>query len=308
VYQFLDEISIPEWKRTEKPVRVAVLDTGINLNDPFIQANKARIQCMNFLRDQDGGPMADSSGHGTHVAGLVLKVARNASLYVARIARSHDDLDDEAIAKAIRYAIDIWQVDIISMSFGYRSSEPAPEAIREAIRDAYRANIVMFAAGNNYGGNEPIAFPANQREVICVGATNHEGKKSSFTPWAKGNAHFRTFGEKVVSSGVEKTGTSYATPIAAGIAAISLDYIGRLANPKVFPYPVVEKPEQLQLYREERARLIGRAKTLSGMISVLRELSEVQDDGCYYIAPWSKMERRQTAELPGLLLNCLRHI
>jgi hypothetical protein len=71
--------------------KVVVLDTGIDLRDPFIRGVKSRIKEMrNWVADEKGvldkKDVTDKYGHGTHVTALVLKVAPCADVCVGRIA------------------------------------------------------------------------------------------------------------------------------------------------------------------------------------------------------------------------------
>jgi hypothetical protein len=72
-------------------VKVAILDTGIDLEDSFIRGAKDRIRdCKNWADDRedldDRHQVHDASGHGTHVAALLLKTAPEADVYIGRIA------------------------------------------------------------------------------------------------------------------------------------------------------------------------------------------------------------------------------
>lgn len=129
--------------------------------------------------------------------------------------------------------MDIWGVDIISMSFGWPSEKfDGFELVESAIDAAYSAKVLMFAAGSNSGGKKGRAYPASSPHVICVHSTNTYGSASDFSPTAELNAvNLATVGESVQSAwpsapeGIaSRSGTSYATPIMAGMAAFLLQY------------------------------------------------------------------------------------
>lgn len=95
------------------------------------------------------------------------------------------------------------------------------DAIKTASRDSPR---LIFAAASNKGKGYPRTFPANMREnVICVHASNGEGKDGDINPQGKPGDGFMTLGIAVEllegNSFVYKSGTSFATPIAAAMAA-----------------------------------------------------------------------------------------
>ena len=126
-----------------------------------------------------------------------------------------------------------WHVDIITMSFGFRERSAR---IHKAIKHACSVGVIIFVATSNDGNNEDITFPASAYDsVIGVHSTDGLGKRSNFTPYAlEGCENFSILGEAVESSWPKhlkqgskqfRSGTSYATPIAAGTAANMLLYV-----------------------------------------------------------------------------------
>ena len=113
------------------------------------------------------------------------------------------------------------------MSFGLHSR---PNAVTQAIKEAtIKKGKLVFAAASNSGGNSPRAYPASLTGVICVHATDGQGNQSRFNPSKEeGGDNFATLGVAIESrwdgKTVLKSGTSFATPIAAGIAANVLDF------------------------------------------------------------------------------------
>ena len=66
---------------------MAILDTGIDLSHPQLQAARR----MNKIKDCQGfpttlNPLCDPDGHGTHGASVLMMTAPNATIYIARIA------------------------------------------------------------------------------------------------------------------------------------------------------------------------------------------------------------------------------
>jgi hypothetical protein len=123
------------------------------------------------------------------------------------------------------------------MSFGLSIPN---DKIDKAISYAYSAGRILFAAASNEGGNGSRAYPANQRKVICVNSTDGLGNSSELNPSPAANEdNFSTLGVDIVMSWegatILKSRTSYAAPIAAGIAALFLDYAR---------YKLEMKPEQ----------------------------------------------------------------
>lgn len=76
---------------SNKRTKIAVLDTGIDLRNGYIKSQKDRIKEMrNWVPNAEESVVLedvnDVFGHGTHIAGLVLKVAPCADICVGRIA------------------------------------------------------------------------------------------------------------------------------------------------------------------------------------------------------------------------------
>lgn len=83
---------------SKKPVKIAVLDTGLDLSHPDIVAREESIkERYNWMDSRNIDNVQDSSGHGTHTTGLLLDYAPDAELYVAKIAES-DPSDPRTIA------------------------------------------------------------------------------------------------------------------------------------------------------------------------------------------------------------------
>jgi hypothetical protein len=222
-------------------VRIAILDSGFDPKHPLLMTNEGvldpRIKgFQNFVAGQDAQEYRDEIGHGTHALGLLLKIATCAEIYIARIANKATLGRDSysAISKAINHAVSVWEVDVISMSFGIREFN---KDIKEAILDARHKKTLMFAAASNDGANHGRAFPAKDRGVFCIHSSDGNGNPSGFNPTAEeDDVNFCLLGENVESHWPFGTnghnndfrvmsGTSIAAPIAAGLAASLLSLV-----------------------------------------------------------------------------------
>ncbi len=178
-------------------------------------------------------------------------------------------------------------VDIITMSFGMPNRSPR---IDKAISRAQYHNKIMFAAAANDGANSTIAYPAKSDMVIGIHSLDGNGNRSGFTPSPLENRdNFATLGEAVESSWPDrsgtrvasrKSGTSYATPIAAGIAATFLDYA------------------TLKVGLDDDA--MDRLYSLQGMRAIFKLMADGKGskarDGYDYVAPWRLWEEGRSDE------------
>jgi hypothetical protein len=88
----------------DRKIRIAILDTGINEYHPFFKGVKATRRArdspfkgmQSFIGDSNA---ADSFGHGTNVASLILRIAREANLYIAKISKGQEEEGPEPIVK-----------------------------------------------------------------------------------------------------------------------------------------------------------------------------------------------------------------
>ncbi|KAF2963179.1 hypothetical protein GQX73_g10399 [Xylaria multiplex] len=270
-------LRLPKLGLTEKnkkvqhidPIRIAILDTGVDSTDNLIKgALRTRIKDQRNFTGSSPTDHVDTYGHGTHVARLLLKMAPSADIFIAKISEGkHLDGDRmSSIARAIDYAVKEWNVDIISMSFGYYDQN---DEIDSAIDRAFKANKLLFAAASNEGGNRGRSRPAKSLGVICVHACDGKGNKGGMNPSpVKRDFNFSTLGVAIESrwkgQTVYKSGTSFATPVAAGIAANVLEFAG---------YQCSLSPDNMD-----------RLKRFDGMRAVLSEMC-TERDGYDYLQP-----------------------
>ncbi|KAM0667766.1 hypothetical protein ACQRIU_003631 [Beauveria bassiana] len=223
------------------PVKIAILDSGFDPENPLIRTDGHQLDprikdARNFVQGTGPYDYQDEIGHGTHALGVILNVAACAEIYIAKVANK-EDLGREsydAITKAIHHAVTEWDVDIISMSFGIREHN---EPMTQAVALALHKQKLMFAAASNDGANFGRAFPAKYTGVFCIHSTDGNGNPSAFNPTAdEKDVNFSLLGEHVRShwpagrSGHHDSvkvlsGTSVATPIAAGLAAMIMTFV-----------------------------------------------------------------------------------
>lgn len=128
---------------------------------------------------------------------------------------------------------------------GFPQKVPGYDELERAIEKAHFARVLIFAAASNGGNNNDRAYPARDKHVFCIHSTDAKGSRSKFSPTAERFAYnFATIGEAVESFWPRnlcqpdedtvrvKSGTSFATPIAAGIAGFLLLYASIQIGPE----------------------------------------------------------------------------
>ena len=160
---------------TGNGIKIAVIDTGINLNHPdfFNQNSTSRFLKGYDFVDNDTFPQ-DTNGHGTQVTGIIaadgqLKgIAPMAEIFSYRVSSDGESVPSDLIIKAINQAVDD-KVDIINISLGVNMTH---NKIDQAVNNAIKRGIVVVAAAGNSGPDEgTIGSPARNHNAITVGAT-----------------------------------------------------------------------------------------------------------------------------------------
>ena len=256
---------------------VAVLDTGVDIDHPDLQYNIWQnpneiidgkdndgniymddINGWDFV-DGDSDPRPDlddpngtkaAINHGTLVAGIIGAMGDNSlggaglnwrvKIMPLRVLNSQGQGDVNAVEEAVRYAIDKG-ADIINLSFVGPGFD---KKLFIALRDAYRAGILVVAAVGNqtYEGIDldydplyPVCYSGSEGEdvVLGVAALDQNDKKPAFSNYGKNCVDLTAPGVDMYGPQVYKPGlgfpdmfgggwkgTSLAAPVVTGVAAL----------------------------------------------------------------------------------------
>lgn len=202
------------------------------------------------------------AGHGTHVAGIIAAtrnngigingVADNVRIMSVRAVPDGDERDKD-VANAIIYAVDNG-ASIINMSFG-KGYAWDKEAVDKAVKYALKNDVLLVhAAGNSSQNNDMDAnFPNDKFEKkglfgpkmasnwLEIGALSWKGGENSpanFSNFGKTNVDIFAPGVDILSTtpdqGYESfSGTSMASPVTAGVAAVLRSYFPELTAQQV---------------------------------------------------------------------------
>ncbi len=213
-------------------VPVGIVDTGIDIAHEDLRGQVAACGAA-----QDGhvteGECADHEGHGSHVAGTIGALANN-HLGVAGVAFNSPLIICRALGGAggSGTVADVaacvaWAHDrgarVISMSLGGPYSQTLAEAAKTAYARGGRGGSLLVAAAGN-DGNGATEYPAGLSQVVSVGAID---ARDAVAPFSNENLDVEVSAPGVnvmsVRAGggyVAESGTSMATPHAAGAAAL----------------------------------------------------------------------------------------
>jgi subtilisin family serine protease len=212
-------------------IRIAVIDSGIDVAHPELAG--AIVGTYDALRSTEG-----PHTHGTGIAGAIaarsrlLGSAPSARLLAIRAFGATSggaESTSFVVLKGINYAVE-QGAQIINMSF----AGPKDPLLERGLAAAAKRGIILIAAAGNAGPKSPPLYPAADRNVIAVSATDATDKL--FEASNRGN-HLALAAPGVdllLPSPDEKyqvaSGTSFAAAYISGLAALIVE-----RNPGVAP-------------------------------------------------------------------------
>lgn len=226
------------YRLTGENITVAVLDTGIDSQHPELEGRVTRSYQMTTHGDIELTLTRDTNGHGTHIAGLIcgrnFGVAPNIKLIDCLVIPGGTGKLSNLILWLDWLGLEEQaEVSIANISAGI--PEFFPE-LNDLIYSLLTVGILSVSAVGNDGFNNHIA-PGNCKNSLSVGATNSNRKLAFFSGNGRMNVNNQLYdipylvapGEQVYSSviggGYEAwDGTSMATAIVSGVAALTLEY------------------------------------------------------------------------------------
>ncbi|MGE7764366.1 S8 family serine peptidase [Peribacillus sp. NPDC096540] len=211
-----------------KEMVVAIIDDGIDYNHEDL---KGKIDHpYDAVRNRKN--IVPKGEHGTHIAGIIAGSANNGlggtgvapNTKVMPINVFNGEYAETAdIIEAIHYAVQ-QGADIINMSLG---DTHYSEALNKAVQEAYSKGILIVAAAGNEGDmgkSVQRVYPAAYSHVISVAATDSKDKRTSYSNYHS-TVDIAAPGDYILSTLPGNrygwmSGTSMATPMVAGVAAL----------------------------------------------------------------------------------------
>ncbi len=211
-------------------IKVAILDSGIDIDHEDLAG---QFSYITSVVDSSGGE--DDDGHGSHVAGIVAGIANNGTgiagiapeaelLIIDVFTNDNGDLgtDSATLVEAFSYVV-AQDARVVNMSLGGYTNYD--NALATTLENATNAGIVCVAAGGNRSTDSPH-YPGDYEACIAVISTDSDDSRSSFSDYgdlkdiaAPGGSIYSTY----YNGGYHTlSGTSMASPVVAGVAALVL--------------------------------------------------------------------------------------
>jgi subtilisin family serine protease len=283
---------------------VAVLDTGVDPAQPDLKG--ALVAGANFV--DPSAPPLDDHGHGTAVAGVIAARANNGRgmagvcwfclVMPVKVLGSDGSGDDARIAAGI-----VWAANrgarVINLSLGGPGTTPELEA---AVAYAVNRGALVVAAAGNSGTSVPF-YPAADINALSVAGTTTADRGyswSNYGSWVDVAAPGCNVAPARDRGYGLFCGTSSATPIVAGLAALAF-----AAQPGATPAAVAGAIEHATtpLSGFVRYGRVDAPRALASLTSAVRRVSEVRRGT---LTSGARSLNVAVASVPGALAVTLR--
>ncbi|AZI44595.1 peptidase S8 and S53 subtilisin kexin sedolisin (plasmid) [Deinococcus psychrotolerans] len=247
-------------------IKIAVIDTGVDLNHPGLQGHFAPASEWKDFVDGDAVPQevqptGAAYGHGTGVAGILVQIAPKAVILPIRVLRPDGSGDLSAVVQAMDWAISKG-AKIINVSLGSNTSSLSLNSILSLA--AMRGVLLVASAGNNNQPRltSPAANTANfllsSNYLISVGSVDADDVKSSFSNYAY-SLKLMAPGEHIYTAVPNNqvgywSGTSFAAPMVSGALALAL---GQGAEAGSLPGKLASGSDDILSFNKNYAHQLG---------------------------------------------------
>lgn len=189
-----------------KEVKIAVLDTGVSIDDNRV------LSGANYSATGSKNDTSDDNGHGSSVTKLILdNTSSLVKIVPIKVIDSTGHGTILSLYQGIEYAIE-QKVDIINISLATGAKDTS--LITKAIDNAHNAGIKVIAAAGNDDMNVSYFAPANIDSVITVAAVTKDNERALYSNY--GNVDYAACGEFERNQGTSFS-AAYVTAAVANI-------------------------------------------------------------------------------------------
>lgn len=197
--------------KEEKEIKVAILDTGIDLENPLFEGRIINLN-KNLSTTGDNTSIKDDNGHGTDMATIIANNSnKNVKLIPIKIANSEGKATILDAYNGIKLAMENG-ANIISISMNTFKTAKS-EILENIIKEASKKGIKVIVSAGNNSMNVKNVVPANIDEAIVVSAINEDNTFANYSNYGD-TVDYCTYGTYE-----GKQGTSYAVANVTGIIA-----------------------------------------------------------------------------------------
>ena len=223
-------------------ITVGVIDTGVNPHPEFedrLLINECRDFSMTgFVYGRPNIYEGGETGHATSVASLIagktLGVAPKAKIISLKAVEGDGAAFYTSIIEALKYVRDNSEkFDIVNISLSGSVSTPEYERV---VKDVVNKGVLVVCASGNTGKSE-LRYPSSFYDVVSVGSVSLDKKESWFST-ENNEVDMVQVGENIATAYYKggyclQTGTSFASPLVAGIASLIACKYKKLFNKRI---------------------------------------------------------------------------
>ena len=220
-------------------VTVCVMDSGIDFTHPVFDETSIE------KHDVTGTGYGDNLGHGTGVAGQIVRIALNVDLISLKIFGGAGSTKGKTIFEAYDWLLkNANRVQVANMSWGSSTQVDQIDRIHERLLQKGVRDVCAAGNGGGKGGS-----PATARKAMSVGSTDSDGNLAEFSSYnpKKGNpdlcavgkncvlakAAGTSMGQRVKDNWTKASGTSFSAPVVSGAVATYIEESPTVPAPEI---------------------------------------------------------------------------
>lgn len=245
-------------------VTVAVIDSGMNVHHEDFGGTKI-VGAQSVLDKKVKTDVTDTRGHGTAVAGVIAATANNskgvagvsynAGIMPVQVIESDGSTSSALLTKALSYVADNarkYNVKVANVSIGSKGDfgDRRDAAYDKAVAAVHKAGVLVVYAAGNYAydadgayNSYPCDYDGAEESIGVIGAARSGAsyKRSDYSNYNFPNQVTKELtapGDSILSTSSsgsyeDYTGTSFAAPYVAGVAALAFACDGSLTPAQV---------------------------------------------------------------------------